>query len=185
MKGSSMSTEIAEPYAQALMSVAQSNNLTDRFGEDIRSLLELLDNSPELRECLSNPVFSEANKKEILQRILGEDTHPYLQNFVKLLVDKRRVAFLKAVGEQYLAQLRQLTNTVLAEVISAAELNDSQRQAVIDKVKGITQAQSVELRSSVNPDLIGGVIIKVGSQIFDASIRGQLRRISVSLGVNA
>lgn len=185
MKGSSLGTEIAEPYAQALMSVAQSNNLTERFGEEIRSLLELLSNSPELQECLSNPVFKEANKKEILQRILGENTHPYLRNFVKLLVDKRRIVFLKTVFEQYLALLRQLTNTVLAEVISATELNDSQSQAVIDKVKNITGAQSVELKSSVNPDLIGGVIIKVGSQLLDASIRGQLRRISLSLGIIA
>ncbi|WP_013325415.1 ATP synthase F1 subunit delta [Gloeothece verrucosa] len=184
MKGSSLGTEIAEPYAQALMSVSQSNNLTERFGEEIRSLLELLDNSPELQEFLSNPVFGESSKKEILARILGEGTHPYLQNFVKLLVDKRRIVFLKAVGEQYLALLRQLTNTVLAEAISATELNDDQRQAVIEKVKSLTGAQSVELKTSVNPDLIGGVIIKVGSQIFDASIRGQLRRISLSLGVD-
>ncbi|ACK71034.1 ATP synthase F1, delta subunit [Gloeothece citriformis PCC 7424] len=182
MKGSSLSLEIAEPYAQALMSVSQSNNLTERFGEDIRSLLDLLNNSPELREFLSNPVIREENKKEILQRIMGDQTHPYLRNFLMLLVDKRRIAFLEQVCEQYLALLRQLTNTVLAEVVSATELNDEQRQSVIDKVKTISGAQAVELKASINPDLIGGVIIKIGSQILDASIRGQLRRISLSLG---
>lgn len=182
MKGSALSVEIAEPYAQALMSVAESNNLTERFGEEIRGLLSLLENSPELRQCLTSPVIREDKKKEILNQVMGNDTHAYLKNFLMLLVDKRRLFFLEAVCEQYLALLRELTHTVLAEVTSATELNEEQRRAVSEKVKSLTGASSVELQTSVNRDLIGGVVIKVGSQIFDASLRGQLRRISLSLG---
>jgi F-type H+-transporting ATPase subunit delta len=185
MKGSSLSLEIAEPYAQALMSVAQSNNLTERFGDDLRGLLSLLENSPELKECLTSPVIKENNKKAILERIIGSDAHPYLQNFLKLLIDKRRLVFIEAVCQQYLDLLRKLTNTVLAEVTSATELNQEQRNAVTEKVKSLTAARAVELKTSVNTDLIGGVVIKVGSQIFDASLRGQLRRISLSLGSNS
>jgi F-type H+-transporting ATPase subunit delta len=183
MKGSLFSSEVAEPYAQGLMSVAKSHNLTERFGEEIRGLLSLLENSPELRQCLESPVVGENKKKDILERVMGGDAHPYLKNFLMLLVDKRRVVFLQAICEQYLALLRELTNTVLAEVTSATELNEDQRRAVSDKVKHLTGATAVELKSTVNSDLIGGVVIKVGSQIFDASLRGQLRRISLSLGV--
>ncbi|OKH24112.1 F0F1 ATP synthase subunit delta [Hydrococcus rivularis NIES-593] len=180
MKGSAFGTEVAEPYAQALMAVAQSNNLTDRFGDDIRTLIDLIESSQDLSEFLANPVVKDPDKKAILRRIARE-SHPYLVNFLMLIVDKRRVIFLKKICEQYLELLRKLKNAVLAEVISATELNERQRQAVSDKVRALTGAQAVELKTKIDPDLIGGVIIKVGSQVYDASLRGQLRRISYSL----
>ena len=61
-------------------------------------------------------------------------------------------------------------------------MNDGQRQAIVEKVKTLTGAAGVELQTKVEPDLIGGVIVKVGSQVFDSSLRGQLRRIGLSLG---
>jgi F-type H+-transporting ATPase subunit delta len=181
MKGSLVSSEIAEPYAQALLSVAQSNGLLDRFSEDIRSLLGTLEESPDLRDFIGNPVIKEEAKKSVLSQILGSEVHPFLANFIQLLIDKRRIQFLEPVGQQFLALARGITNTVLAEVSSATELNDAQRQTVIDKVKTLTGANVVELKTSVKPDLIGGVVIKVGSQVFDASVRGQLSRLSLSL----
>lgn len=180
MKGSAFGTEVAEPYAQALMSFAQSHELTDRFGDDIRDLIALLDDSSDLRDFLANPVMKESAKKAVLQQIV-RDSHPYLVNFLMLVVDKRRTIFLEKICEQYLEQLRKLKNIALAEVTSATELSEQQRQAVTDKVKGLTGAQSVELKAKVDPELIGGVVIKVGSQVFDASLKGQLRRIGFNL----
>jgi F-type H+-transporting ATPase subunit delta len=180
MKGSAFGSEVAEPYAQALMSLAQSDNLTDRIGEDIRSLLGLIENSEDLRDFLMNPVVKEPVKKEVLRRIAG-DTHPYLVNFLMLLVDKRRVIYLEKVCQQYLELLRKLKNAVLAEVSSATELNEGQLQSVVERVKALTGASEVELKTKIDPELIGGVVIKVGSQVFDASLRGQLRRIGYSL----
>lgn len=98
-----------------------------------------------------------------------------------LLVDKRRIMFLETIGQQYLELLRKLNQVVLAEVTSAKELEDEQKQRIVEKVKGMTDANDVELKTSIDPSLIGGVIIKVGSKVIDASLRGQLRRISVSL----
>ncbi|MBV9390147.1 MAG: F0F1 ATP synthase subunit delta [Chroococcidiopsidaceae cyanobacterium CP_BM_ER_R8_30] len=181
MKGSAMNTEVVEPYAQALMSVAQAHNSTEQIGEDIRALLNLLANSKELRNFIVNPVVKPENKKAVLQQVLGESTNPFLRNFLLLLVDRRRVVLLEGICQQYLALLRQLNQTVLAEVISAVELTESQQQAVRDKVTAMTQAERVELETKLDPELIGGVIIKVGSQVVDASLRGQLRRLSLRL----
>ena len=102
-----------------------------------------------------------------------------------LLVDKRRIVFLEAVLQQYLALLRQLNQTVLAEVISAVPLSELQQQAVVEKVLAITNARQVEVQSKIDSELIGGVIIKVGSQVIDASLRGQLRRLSLRLTSNS
>ncbi|MGD1920585.1 MAG: ATP synthase F1 subunit delta [Pleurocapsa sp.] len=180
MSGTLVSSKIGEPYAQALMSLAQQNNLTDNFGEAFRALDTLLAESPEFKDFVLNPVIKNEDKKEVLKKVMG-DANPYLVNFMMLLVDKRRIVFLEPIVEQYLSLLRKLNQTVLAEVTSATELNDEQKGKIVEKVKGIVEARDVELKATVDPSLIGGVIIKVGSKVIDASLRGQLRRISVSL----
>jgi F-type H+-transporting ATPase subunit delta len=180
MAGTLVSSEISEPYAQALMSLAQQNDLADQFGETFRDLESLLSESREFKDFVLNPVIKNEDKKSVLKQVMG-DANPYLLNFIMLLVDKRRIIFLESIVEQYLSLLRQLNQTVLAEVTSARELNDEQKDKIVEKVKGIVEARDVELKTSVDPNLIGGVIIKVGSKVIDASLRGQLRRISVSL----
>ena len=180
MAGTLVSSEISEPYAQALMSLAQQNELADQFGETFRSLESLMSESQEFKDFVQNPVIANEDKKAVLKQVMG-DANPYLVNFMMLLVDKRRIIFLESIVNQYLSLLRKLNQTALAEVISARELSDEQKGNIVERVKGIVEARDVELKTSVNPDLIGGVIIKVGSKVIDASLRGQLRRISVSL----
>ncbi|MEL6908616.1 MAG: ATP synthase F1 subunit delta [Cyanobacteria bacterium J06598_4] len=180
MGGTLVNSEISEPYAQAIMSLAQQENLTDQFGETFRSLESLLSESKEFKDFVLNPVIKNEDKKSVLKQVMG-DSNPYIVNFMMLLVDKRRIVFLESIADQYLSLLRKLNQTVLAEVTSAQELTDEQNGNIVDKVKGIVEAKDVELKASVDPSLIGGVIIKVGSKVIDASLRGQLRRISVTL----
>ncbi len=182
MKGSLLSAQVLEPYAEALMSVAQSNDLAQRIGEDVAALLALLQESQALQQFLGNPIVNAEDKKAVLQRVTGEQLHPYTLNFLKILVDKRRIPFLEGICKQYQALLRKLNQTVLAEVTSTVELSEAQQQAVREKAIALTGAHQVELATKIDPDLIGGVIIKVGSQVIDASMRGQLRRIGIRLG---
>ncbi|MBW4688681.1 MAG: F0F1 ATP synthase subunit delta [Komarekiella atlantica HA4396-MV6] len=173
--------EVAQPYAQALLSIAQSKNLTEEFGEDARTFLSLLSENRELHNFFSNPFIQSEKKKALIRQILGENANPYLRNFLLVLVDKRRIAFIEPILQQYLALLRQLNQTVLAEVTSAVPLTEAQQQAIIEKVIAISKARQVELETKIDSELIGGVIIKVGSQVIDASLRGQLRRLSLRL----
>lgn len=181
MKSSAMDSKVVAPYAQALMSVASSNNLTEQVGEDVRSLLDLMKNSEQLRDFLANPFVNANKKKAVLRQVLGEGIQPYLRNFLLLLIDRRRILLLEEICQQYLALLREMNQTFLAEVISAVELTEAQQQGVREKVMAMTNARQVELDTKIDPDLIGGVIIKVGSQVIDASLRGQLRRLSLRL----
>lgn len=174
-------TAIVEPYAQALMSLAQSSELVDRFGEDVRSLLSLLQESTELSQFLANPLTKAEAKKGVLRQIGGDQIHPYVLNFLLLLVDRRRIVFLQEILKQFQALQRKLKQIVLAEVTSAVELTEAQQHTVREKVVAMTGAREVELETRIDPDLIGGVVIKVGSQVIDASLRGQLRRISLRL----
>lgn len=172
---------VSRPYAEALMSIAQSNNVADKFDSDVRSLLNLIKESQPLQNFFANPFVDGEDKKGVISKILSDDTNPIFRNFLMLLVDRRRITLVEDIGQEYLAKLRELNQTVLAEVISAVPLTDEQQQTIKEKVKSMTDAREVELDSKIDSDIIGGVIIKVGSQVVDSSLRGQLRRLSLSL----
>lgn len=176
-----LTSEVLEPYAQALMSLGQSNDLVDHFGEDVNNILDTLNSSEDLKAFIANPLAKGDLKKAVLGQVFGDSVHPFTRNFLMLLVDRRRVMFLEGICQQYQKLLRKLKQAVLAEVTSTVELSEDQKNAIRDKVRAMTNANSVDIQTTIDPDLIGGVIIKVGSQVIDASLRGQLRRITLRL----
>jgi F-type H+-transporting ATPase subunit delta len=177
-------SQVAVPYAQALLSIAQSKDSVDELSAIAGSFLNLLKESDELSAFLANPVADSDAKKGVLNQVLGEDTNLQMKNFLMLLVDRGRIYLIGPILEQFQAKVRELTQTVLAEVTSAVELSDEQKETVRQKVQSMTKAKSVELASRIDPELIGGVVIQIGSQVLDASIRGQLRRIGLQLGAS-
>ncbi|MEM7062930.1 MAG: ATP synthase F1 subunit delta [Cyanobacteria bacterium P01_B01_bin.77] len=181
MKDSVVIEGLVDPYAQALLSIAQSGGLTDRFAQDCSSIRDLLSSSSELTELLENPIANSDVKKGVLRQVLGEGVHPTMLNFVLLLVDRGRIAFLGLMCKRYQTLFRELNQIVLAEVTSAVPLSDAQNESIRQKVIAMTGASSVDLENSLDSELLGGVIIKVGSQVVDASLRGQLRRIGIQL----
>jgi F-type H+-transporting ATPase subunit delta len=173
--------EIYERYAQALFSLAQDGNALDHVAGDMNGILNALKESSDLRMFLENPLFKADVKKGVLNQVMGDGVHGYTRSFVMLLVDRKRSMLLQGICQAFQGLMRKLNQTVLAEVTSVSELNDDQKNALKDKVMGLTGARQVELETKLDPELIGGVIIKIGSQVIDASLRGQLRRISLRL----
>jgi F-type H+-transporting ATPase subunit delta len=182
MKGSGMLTsQVLEPYAQALLSLGQAHNLTEPFGADVATILETLAASEELPQFLENPFVSTDTKKAVLHQVFGGNVHHFTESFLMLLVDRRRIMVLEGICKQYQALLRKLNQIELAQVTSTIGLTAAQIEQIKQRVLALTGAHRVELETAIDPDLIGGVIIKVGSQVIDASLRGQLRRISLRL----
>lgn len=181
MKDSAIGSVVLTPYADALMSLAQSQNLIDEFGANCADLLGMLDGSPELAQILANPIVKIADKKAILGKVVGETIHPFMVNFLMILVERRRIGYLAGICQRYQAALRKLKGIVLAEVTSAVALTDAQTQSVRDRVQGMTGANSVEIVTNIDPDIIGGVIIKFGSQVIDSSLRAEIRRLGLSI----
>jgi F-type H+-transporting ATPase subunit delta len=178
---SNIGNSFLNPYAQAMMSVAQDQNLLDVFDENSKAVLQLLQDSPELKQFIESPIVRIDDKKAVLQKVLGDSINPVMMNVIQVLIDRKRISFLGGVCEQYQVLLRKLKGNVLAEVISAIELTDDQRQGIVDRVKAMVGANNVEISAQIDPSIIGGVIIKVGSQVIDSSLRSQLRRIGLSL----
>ena len=182
MSASAVTSEVAEPYARALLSLTQDKGATDEVNGVAGEVLELLEQSQELVDFLTNPLTAADTKKGVIRQILGDSANPYFLNFLQLLVDRGRAALLVPVLGQFQALVREVNQTVLAEVTSAVELSDAQKDSICQRVISMTDAKAVELSTHLDTSLLGGVIIKVGSQVVDASLRGQLRRIGIQLG---
>ncbi|MFS8775822.1 ATP synthase F1 subunit delta [Synechococcus sp. W65.1] len=176
-----MALRVVDPYAEALVSLASGQGLLDTFTADVRFIAAVLQATPELGQFLASPLVKTEAKKNLLQQVFADQIHPLLLNALQLLTDRRRIMFLGALCQRFLELQRKLQNIVLAEVAAAVPLTEAQQQSIRERVKDFTQASSVELQISQDPTVLGGVILKIGSQVIDLSLRGQLRRLALQL----
>ncbi len=181
MTSSAIAQQVVNPYAEALLSLGSSQGLLETFAADLRLIAEVLQATPELSRFLANPVIKAETKKSLLQQVFADQIHPLVLNALNLLTDRRRIMFLGAVCRRFLELQRKLQNIALAEVTTAVPLTEAQQQSLRERVQEFTQASRVELQTTVDPSLMGGVIIKIGSQVIDLSLRGQLRRLALQL----
>jgi F-type H+-transporting ATPase subunit delta len=185
MNDGAVTSEITLPYAKALMDLAKENGITEQVGAEVGGLLALLKDSPDLTKFLGNPLMDPESKKAVLRQVVEGQVNPFVLTVLMVLIDRNRIMYLDGVLEQYQALLRELNQIVLADVISAVELSEEQTSIIKDRVAGLTGARNVELSVQIDPSLLGGLIVKVGSQVIDASLRGQLRRIGMQLATTA
>ncbi|OIP77314.1 MAG: F0F1 ATP synthase subunit delta [Oscillatoriales cyanobacterium CG2_30_44_21] len=181
MKSNSVSQAVVSPYAEALMSLAQEQDSLNAIAKDIRLIGDTLAESVDLNQLFASPLIGTDVKKGVIESVFGSQINAITKSFLLLLVDRKRIAFLSAIIDEFKSLLRVIDQVSLAEITAAQKLSRAQEDSLRDSVKTMTKSKSVELAVTINPDLIGGVIIKVGSQVVDASIRGQLRRLKSSL----
>lgn len=172
---------IATPYAEALLQVVESRQETDTVAEQAREILALWNESSDLRSAMASPVLEPAAKKGALLTLFKDQLSPSLENLLKLLADRQRVAVLDAVLNRFLELYRELRNVTLARVSSATPLSAEQQEQLNAKVKAIAGSDAVEFQLTVDPDLIGGFVVSMGSQVIDASLAGQVRRLGLAL----
>ena len=172
---------IATPYAEALLQVAESRQETDTVATQVRELLALWNGSAQLREAMASPVLEPDAKKAALAALFDEQVTPSVQNLLKLLADRQRIAMLDAVLERFLELYRELRHITLAKVSSATPLSEEQQAQLNQKVQAIAGTKAVEFDLNVDPSLIGGFVVNLGSQVIDASLVGQVRRLGLAL----
>jgi F-type H+-transporting ATPase subunit delta len=172
---------LATPYAEALLQVAESRQETDTVATQARELLVLWNSSAQLREAMASPVLEPEAKKAALSALFDGQVTASVQNLLKLLADRQRIAVLDAVLERFLELYRELRQITLAKVSSATPLSEEQQAQLNQKVQAIAGTQAVEFELNVDPALIGGFVVNLGSQVIDASLAGQVRRLGLAL----
>jgi F-type H+-transporting ATPase subunit delta len=172
---------ITTPYAEAFLQVSEAKDETDQVIDQARQILALWQESPALREAMASPVLEVEAKKAALVKLFADEVTPSFLNLLKLLADRQRIGLLDAVLERLIELYREQRHIALATVTSAAPLSDQQQAQLAEKVRAVAGTDKVEVNVQVDPALIGGFILSVGSKVIDASISGQVRRLGLEL----
>ena len=172
---------IATPYAEALLQISEAEGSSDRIAADAKGILELWNGSADLRGALQSPVLAPASKKATLRKLFEGRVSGNTLKLLQLLADRQRCNLLNVVMERFLELYRESQDIALAQITSATPLSREQQVNLNRKIQAIAGSKSVECSISVDPSLIGGLIIRIGSKVFDASLSGQARRLAVSL----
>jgi F-type H+-transporting ATPase subunit delta len=172
---------ITTPYAEAFLQLSDAAGDTAEVVDQARQVLALWNESPELRQALASPVLETETKKAAINKLFGDQVSPTFLNLLKLLADRQRIGYLDAVLERFLDLYRDQNQIALASVTSAEALSDEQLASITDQVKAVAGTDKVELNTAVDPALIGGFVLKVGSKVIDASLSGQVRRLGLAL----
>ena len=166
---------LARRYAKAVLEIGQANGNTDRIGADLRALASAMKTSAELQSALSNPALRRADRRKVLDGLLQRvGAQPHTKNLVYLLLDGERIGALPAISREVDAMIEERGGRVSAEVVSAKPLDPSQLsqiKAALEKLSGKT----VTISHREDPNLLGGVVAKVGDRVYDGSLRSQLR----------
>ena len=167
--------EIAAVYARSLFEVAQERNSLDSVRDQVGAFADALDTSRELQTFFFSPYFSTAEKTDGLDRaVSGAD--PVVVNFLKLLIENHRMPVIFRLRRE-LDRLWQEENKVLpVQITSAVQLDDGTIRSIGDRI-GERTGRKVELRSAVDPDILGGIVLQVGNNVLDASIRNRLENL--------
>lgn len=175
-------SKVAEPYAEALIDLAKSKSSLKETTNDMNIVLQFLANSNDLKKFLSNPLITKEAKKNVVKDILGEQINESSLKFLLLLIDRDRISVLDSVIQKFLELSYQEDSIAIAKITSSIQLSAQQQQNIAEKLKVISGAKQIKLALKVDPQLIGGFTIEIGSKLIDTSIRGQLRQISSILG---
>lgn len=184
MANNALVSRVSEPYAYALLDFANSNMVFDVVTSDVTDLLTLFNEVPELPRYLANPVVSNDKKKALLKTVLGSLLNPYTLKFLLFLVERRRIAFFNAIGEKFLEIAYRLSDVVIVNVRSFIPLTYKQESELILQLKELRNAKEVQLVREVDKTLLGGLVIQIGSELIDMSLKGKLRQISSHLGAS-
>jgi len=168
---------LAERYATALYALADENKALDAVAADLRGLQTLLDDSPDLRRLIRSPVLARTQQGKAMAALAERAAlTPMTRNFLGLLARNRRLFALPQMIGAFLAELAARRGEVTAAVVAAQELSPEQRERLGEQLrKSVGRRVAIDVR--VDPALVGGLVVRLGSRMVDASLRTKLHRL--------
>ena len=168
----------ARRYAEAAFEIGLAERSLDRWERDLERLGDAL-RDPELRVLVEHPAVAFADKQRVVRRVVG-DVSAEAMNLVLLMIRRGRPGAIPRMREHFATLLRRHRGVALAELRTALPLDDAQREAVTERLHELT-GDTIEINEVVDESLIGGITVRIGDRLYDASVRSRLERLRARL----
>ncbi len=176
-----MTSGVAGRYAAALFDLARDQGELDNVDQDLGKFQSMLDQSPDLKRLVSSPAFAAEDQDRALKAVMDwASVGATTSNFLRVVARNRRLFAAEDMIKSFKQQLALHRGEIAAEVQSATPLNDEQLAALTEKLKS-SFGKDVRITAKVDPSLLGGLVVKVGSRMFDSSLRTKLANLKVVL----
>lgn len=167
-------------YAQALMQLSLEHQQLDAVAGELQSLTAMVESDADLRRLITNPILGSSQRADMLQRLFEGRVSDLLYRFLQTVNRKGRLAALPAIGSAFVALLAEHRNEIEVEAHVAAPMDAGSAGRVADGL-GASLGKQVTLTQHVDPSLIGGLKLRIGDRLIDASVQSQLRSIEQQL----
>jgi F-type H+-transporting ATPase subunit delta len=170
------SEELISGYARALFNVVQAEGELDRVEDELYRFGKVLDTNHELKQVLSDQSIDRAQREKILNELLEDKVSPHTLGLLTFIVGQGRARQLPQILEQVSGLAAEARNSVIAEVRTAVPLQQDQRDALAAALSKAT-GKKVEVKALVDPDVLGGVVAKIGDTVIDGTVRHKLEQL--------
>lgn len=170
----------AEAYAEAIFSVAQAEGALDRVGDELYRVARTVEGEPELLDVLSDPALDVARKLEIIDGLLSGRAHPQTVSALMYVVQAGKVRQVVAIADALAQRVAEMRAHAVAEARTAVPLTDEQQHQLADAI-GRATGKRVDLKVIVDPDVVGGVVVRVGDTVIDGSVARRLSELRARL----
>lgn len=171
---------LARRYAHALFESSKEKNLLDKTEDDLNQVIETVDKNEDLYSLFEREMIAPEDKIAVVEKIFGKDISRQAMNFLQLVLYKRREKYLKEMLEEYMKLADEARGKLEVEAVTGAELTSEQEEMVKQQLSEIT-GKDVRLKARVDPDLVGGIVIKIGDKVYDRSAKKQLEVLEYKL----
>ena len=175
MKGSS----VAIRYATSLMEMALEKGNLDQIANDMHFMNQTAEENPELTALFKSPIVGSEKKLEIIKLVFGQ-FEPLTMSFVELVIKNKREAHLNDISGAFGDLVKTHKGIVPVELVTAVKLDDATRKNILAKVEGSVTG-TLEVTETINPEIIGGFIVKMGDRRIDASVSSQFNKLKQTL----
>jgi F-type H+-transporting ATPase subunit delta len=175
--------QLANRYAKSLFQLAQQNGKLEEVRGDVRHLRSLISESRDLRNVLKSPLLNAAKRLVVLNRIT-QDMQPEVGSLIQVLADKNRTFALESIADQFENRYNEHHGIANATVVSAIPLGEDSIKKVKELLASYIQADKIMLVNEVDPDIIGGIVVRYKDKLLDMSVASELRNIRKELILN-
>ena len=172
---------IADRYASALYELAADKNLLDSMLSDLNSLLSILKENKNLKLVINSPLISSSDKLKVFKKILtNTNVNKLTLTFLSVIKNNKRFSYLESIINQFININTLKRGDIIADITSANELNDNQKNNVKEQLRKIL-GEKLSLRFKIDNKIIGGLIVKVGSKMIDTSIANKINKLKIAI----